>query len=354
LEGYFEAKQLSEELQQPRSEQFLTNILKWLAAANVYSAPGGDWSKDWFIQQLNLATTKTSDGYNPDYPAIIEHIDSQFRTRDTSIYQILRDMVVAEIYLNYDLINPAEDRFDEAIRNLSQVVANSRYDQYSMTALGLHMALGLLHERVCKNVDLAIKEFKEVIAIARRLGLRCEDYSIAHYHLGIINLGLRAEREIQPQFEEKINPYSATTQTILAATPTPEPTPIPTPTSKPITVTIEIPRSLEESETRPERPADGSGEISPPTVPTSPGYTGVVKGEIQPGEGRRPERDIRLRPRAELGETRKMQKFEISDLYDLNNIPDDAAREFELFLRCNKQGDQTEIARFIHRRYLRK
>ncbi|MBD3304982.1 hypothetical protein GF339_01350, partial [candidate division KSB3 bacterium] len=48
LEGYFNAKALSQELEQPRSAQFLAEVLQWLSVANVYAAPpGNDWSNDW-------------------------------------------------------------------------------------------------------------------------------------------------------------------------------------------------------------------------------------------------------------------------------------------------------------------
>jgi hypothetical protein len=75
-----------------------------------------------------------------------------------------------------------------------------------------------------------------------------------------------------------------------------------------------------------------------------------VKGTIPPGDWR-PERDIRLRPRPELGPSLKMKRFSIGDLYDLSRIPDDAIREFELYLKCHSQGERAEIARFIHGKY---
>lgn len=355
LEGYFDAKALSLELLQPRSEQFLREFLRWLAVANIHSS-SGNWSNSWLIQQLRLATTPTVDGNIPDYPAVIRQLDSQTEAYSYSIDNILKDIVVAEIFLNYDLINPAEDRFDAAIRNLAGIVAQYQHNPYSMTTLGLHMALGLLHERVCKNNDLAIKEFKDVIAIARRLGLACTDYSIAHYHLGVINLNIRADEAAQAVFEEASSGYSGSTKDLLEATPTPQPTPTPIPTATPkppvkIDIGITIPRTLKEEE-RPERPVE-TESISPEPAPTpSSAEMGVIKGTIAPDEPRRWERDIRLRPRTELGTTVKMKKFNVNDLYDLTKIPDDAAREFELYLKCISQGDRATIARFIHQNYI--
>lgn len=372
LEGYIDAKQLSEKLQQPRSIAFLEEFLNWLAVANMYPFPG-NWNDDWFIQQLQQAIPAAVEGTPPDYPAIIRRIDDQMNRTSHPIYCILGNLTIAEIYLNYDLINPAEDRFDEAIRQLSEIVGN--YQQtYNMTGLGLHMALGLLHERVCKNADLAKKEFKEVIAIARRLGLRCQDYSAVHYHLGILYMDLRTTPEMRPIFEEAQTRYSGTTQELLAPTPTPTPSPTPTPKPDPIEVTIKIPRSRDiEEGARPERPTGGTvtptpvitpvlptavptqpQEINPIPRPTPTSYPGVIKGTIPEGAARRPERDIRLRPRPELGPSTKMKEFNIGDLYDLTNIPDDAAREFELYLRCHAEGERAIIARFIHDRYLGK
>ncbi|MDY0092750.1 MAG: hypothetical protein RBT80_08605 [Candidatus Vecturithrix sp.] len=378
LEGYIDASESADRLLQPRSVAFLEEFLEWLAVAKVYP-PSGSWTNDWFMQRLRQATPSATESTIPDYPDIIKQIDSQVNRTPHPIYRILGDVTIAEIYLNYDLVNPAEDRFDEAIRQLSEIVG--RYQStYNLSSLGLHMALGLLHERVCKNADLAMKEFKDVVAIARRLGLRCEDYSIVHYHLGIINLHLREGKEIRPTFEEASSAYSGSTQELLAPTPTPTPLP-PTPTPKPdpIEISIKIPRALETaspSGTRPERPGPGSGTppairtpvpqpvatpvIVPTPVPTSeiqivpqPGrtpYPGLVKGTIPPGDWR-PERDIRLRPRPELGPSLKMKRFSIGDLYDLSRIPDDAIREFELYLKCHSQGERAEIARFIHGKY---
>ncbi|GAK57957.1 hypothetical protein U27_04929 [Candidatus Vecturithrix granuli] len=380
LEGYIDASESADRLQQPRSAAFLEEFLDWLAVASAYPS-SGSWSNDWFMQQLTQAIPSASADITLDYPGIIKHIDTQVSRTPHPIYRILGNVTIAEIYLNYDLINPAEDRFDEAIRQLSEIV-NRYQSTYNMSSLGLHMALGLLHERVCKNADLAMKEFKDVVAIARRLGLRCEDYSLVHYHLGVINLHLREGKEIRPTFEEAASAYAGTTQDLLAPTPTPLPTPVPptpTPRPEPIEISIKIPRALgtvSPSGTRPERPGAGTGTppairtpVPPPVatpviVPTPAPTPGVqivpqsgitptpdwIKGTVSPGE-RRPERDIRLRPRPELGPSKKMKKFDIGDLYDLSRIPDDAIREFELYLQCHAEGERTTIARFIHGKY---
>ncbi len=378
-DGFARAKELSEQLQQPRSERFITELMDWLVVANVYPARAGNWSGDPFIRQLNRAITQTSEGQIPDYPQVIKELDSQPNSSQYSVGHILRDIVVAEIYLNYDLINPAEDRFDEAIRNLSAMVGRyQQHNPYTMTSLGLHMALGLLHERICKNADLAIKEFKEVVAIATRLGLPCEKYSIAHFHLGVINMNLRIGPEARPVFEETTSSHSGTTEELVKATPTPWPTvtPVPTATPKPIlkltkkeTTETEyvLTRKIQpggrderpvgeeqpvvEAEATPTAPAEG---IPPAPVSIVPTTTGVIKGTLQPGEKRRAERDIRLRPRTELGETRKMKKFNVNDLYDLSKIPDDAARELELYLKCMNRGDRAIIARFVNDKYMGK
>ena len=371
LEGYVDAKALSQKLQQPRSVDFLVEFLDWLAVANVYPSHGS-WNNDWFMQQLQQAIPSASENATPDYPGIIKRIDDQVSRTSHPLYRILGNLTVAEIYLNYDLINPAEDRFDEAIRQLADIVG--RYQNtYNLTTLGLHMALGLLHERVCKNADLAMKEFKDVVAIARRLGLRCEDYSIVHYHLGVLNLHLRDGKAVKPTFEEAPSSHSETTQELLAPTPTPLP-PTPTPKPDPYEITIKIPRAIEQGTPtdggRQERPTNGSPgqvveatpvptalpttpqEISPTPQPATTPYPGLIKGTIPEGVTRRPERDIRLRPRPELGTSTKMKKFDIGDLYDLSKIPDDAVREFELYLKCHTEGERTEIARFIHNKYL--
>ena len=198
------------------------------------------------------------------------------------------------------------------------------------------MALGLLNERVCKNNDLAIKEFKDVIACARRSGFKCADYNEAHYHLGIINLRLREEPQIEANFVAAPSSTGATTDELLEATPAPAPTPtpIPTPTPNPIKIIIEIPRKLK----RPEEEG-GTRDISP---------MGVTKGTISVP------RPVRLRPRPELGESQKMKQFSVEELYDLSSIPDDAIREFELYLQCTSEGPEAQVARFIHDRYMGK
>jgi len=326
LEGYFEAKKLSGELEDPRSLEFAQDIFGWL---------GFQQSEEWFMQQLADAITKINS--TPDYPRIISEIDSRMSTSRNLFDWILGNITVGEIYLNYDLINPAEERFEEAIRNLSAI-----FTQYGNTIppdklVGLHMALGLLNERVCKNNDLAIKEFKDVIASAKRNGFKCEHYNIAHYNLGIINLRLREGRQVEPDFVETSSSTDDTTEELLTGTPTPvpTPTPIPTPTPNPIKVTIEIPLSRALKKAKEE---ERSRAISP----------GVTKGTITVP------RPVRLRPRTELGESQKMKQFSVEDLYDLSSIPDDAIREFELYLKCTNEGSRAQVARFIHDRYMGK
>jgi hypothetical protein len=323
FEGYLEAKKLSEELEDPRSLEFAQDVFGWIGFQN----------SDWFMEQLTLAITKT-DKTIPDYPAIIDKIDSRISQARYIFDRVLGDITVGEIYLNYNLVNPAESRFDEAIRNLATVL-----NQYSNTispekVVGLHMALGLLNERVCKNNDLAIKEFKDVLVGARRLGLDCQYCNIAHYHLGIINLKLREGTQVKPGFEGKPSSYAGTTETLLTTTPTPAPTPTPTPTPapNPIKIIVEIPltRALKAEEK------------------TARAIPGVTKGEVTVP------RPVRLRPRKELGESQQMKTFKVEDLYDLRNIPDDAIREFELYLKCTKEGTRAEIARFIHNKYMGK
>jgi hypothetical protein len=324
LEGYFEAKQLSEELDDPRSLGSARDIFGWL----------GFREHEWFMQQLADAVTKVDS--TPDYPSIISEIDSRIRNSRSFSDRILGNITVGEIYLNYDLINPAEERFEQAIRDLSTMLAQYGNTIPPNNLVGVHMALGLLNERVCKNNDLAVKEFKDVVACAKRLGIPCENYNSAHYHLGIINLRLREGNQIKPEFEQKKSSYKGTTEQLLETTPTPipAPTPTPTPPPNPIKIIVEIPlsRALKAQEEKKTR------AISP----------GVTKGTISVP------RPTRLRPREELGESQQMKVFKVEDLYDLNNIPDDAIREFELYLKCTNEGPESQVARFIHDKYMGK
>ncbi len=323
LEGYFEAKRLSEELHDPRSMEFAQDIFGWLGFQN----------HEWFMQQLADAVTKI-DNKIPDYPRILKEIDSRINSSPNLSDRILGNITIGEIFLNYELVNPAEERFEEAMRNLSAILTQYGYTIPPERVIGFHMGLGLLNERVCKNNDLAIKEFKDVIAYSRRNGLKCEHYNIAHYHLGIINLRLREEPQVKPEFERKTSSYGGTTEDLLTATPTPAPTPtpIPTPTPNPVKIIIEIPRSrlLREKETEEAK------------------TRGITKGTVTVP------RPVRLRPRSELGESQQMKVFKVEDLYDLTNIPDDAIREFELYLKCTNEGDRAQIARFIHDKYMGK
>jgi hypothetical protein len=147
---------------------------------------------------------------------------------------------------------------------------------------------------------------------------------------------LREGPEVKPEFEEKSSSYSGTTDDLLTATPTPvpTPTPIPTPTPNPIKIIIEIPRSRLLKKAEDDR--------------KSRGIPGATKGEISVL------RQIRLRPREELGKLQKMKEFSIEGLYDLSSIPDDAIREFELYLKCTSEGPESQVARFIHDKYMGK
>ncbi len=372
IEGYITAKELSNELSDPRSEQFLNEFLHWLEVARIHSS--SNWSNSWLLQQLRIASGVTAEGQTPNYPEIIRQIDAKTTGYSRSIEYVLKDIVVAEIFLQYNLINPAENRFDEAIRNFSRFLQRYEQNPYSRENLGLHMAMGLLHERVCKNRDLAIKEFKEVVAIARRLGMPCQVYSQAHHHLGVLSMNIRADQVIEPEFEESPSSNSETTEEQLTTTPTPVPTATPAPTATPLIKLKKTSTTTTEEEwvltreLRKERPAgDGTPQPVPSEtpqpdaakiepVPTSESSAlaemGGYKGTIYPGDPRRLERDIRLRPRKELGDTVKMKKFDVNDLYDLSQIPDDAAREFEQYLQCTSVGDRSTIARFIHNKYI--
>ena len=388
FEGYSEAKELSEQLKNPRSVAFLQEFITWIQKAGIY-APGENVSDDWFVKQLAQAVDETNSSFN-DYPNIIKQIDAQVGSSSNYLYRVLSDITVGEIYLNHDLINPAVERFDEAIRNLSAIA--NQYDsrnRYSVTALGLHMALGLLNERMCTNNDLAIKEFKDVIAIGKRLGLKCDEYSAAHYHLAIINLQIKEKATIKPEFEASSSQYALTTKELFQQTPLPSATSEITPTTstgvikgtideaRRRSITQPAPASLPQPSTRavPGRRVErdtsekDAQTIVPTQVPTQsptqaptavstpadyylPGE--IKKGIITSETQRRPERDIRLRPREELGESRKMKRFTVDKLYDLDAIPDDAIREFEQYLKCVNKGEQMTIARFILEKYLKK
>jgi tetratricopeptide (TPR) repeat protein len=326
LEGYFAAKALSEDLDDPRSLEFTQDVFGWLAFDGT----------EWFMEQLGLAVDET--GATPDYPQIISDIDARVVASSNPFDRVLADITIGEIYLNYELINPAENRFDEAIRHLSTLIAQYGNTIPPVRLVGLHMGLGLLHERVCKNNDLAVKEFKDVIACAQRIpDLSCAHYNTAHFHLGIINLQLREGPEVKPEFEKKGSTNVQTTEELLQVTPTPQPSPTPTPTPQPnpIKIIVEIPRSRSLKAMEEDEAAAATAR-------------GITKGTISVP------RPIRLRPRQELGESQQMKQFKVEDLYDLDNIPNDAIREFELFLKCSSEGPRVDIARFIHNRYLGK
>ena len=388
FEGYARAKELSDEIYNPRSMDFISLLFEWFSIAGIAPSNGNGW----FVQQLGQALAAESGA--KVYPEIIRQVDAQ--AGSSEICRIIADVIIAEIYLNYDLLNGAMERYDEAIRNLYSIA--SRVDQgapYSYQALGMHMALGLLNERMCSNADLALKEFKDVVAIARRLNIPCNQYNDAHYHLAILNLQIRERTTIVPQFVKTPNPNTQTVEQLLpAATATPSVTATPTPTATPVRqdvkVTVEVtsrargidvpnskiidvtptPDAREErpatTTDREERPATTAVVIQPVVTPTAeaaatptplpdtyaPGD--IKKGTIPADAPRRAERDIRLRPRQELGDSVKMKKFAIEQLYDLSRIPEDAVREFERFLKCENEGQKVEIARYVLNKHLGK
>lgn len=373
--GYALAKELSEGLNNPRSMDFLPQVLHWMNCAGLYMPTAGN---DWFIQQFTLAIDPENGAKT--YPQIIQQLDRYGNSNP--ILCILANVVIAEIYLNHDLFNASIERYDEALRGLYGFA--KRIDQenpYSSQALGVHMTLGLLNERLCSNADLALKEFKDVVAIARRLNIPCSQYGTAHYHLAIMNLQIRDRATIEPKFAKA--PATSATQTVEQLLQPEGTQPAQTPTPVPATeVSVDsgivkgtIPpgggRALVEEPTtstmnptptptlgREERPSEITGVVvtpvaTPTPTPYVPTYADdVIKGTVSP-ETRRAERDIRLRPRPELGETVKMEQFTIDQLYDLSRIPADAVREFETYLKCvNNDKDETtgqsvKVARFV-------
>jgi len=373
-EGYARAKELSEELNNPRSIDFLPLVLEWLNIAGLYMPMSND---DWMMQQLRLAIA--TDTGKTIYPQIIQQIDAQ--ASSNPMLCIVANIVTAEIYLNHDLLNGSMERYDDALRALYGIARQiDQTSPYSYQALGIHMALGLLNERLCSNADLALKEFKDAIAIARRLNVPCYQYGTAHYHLAIMNLQIRDRATIEPRFTQTKATNATTVNELLAedipnnaVQQAPTPTPIIQSSSNSGVVKGTIPagggRALVEEPTTPtvnptptpgreERPTEiTSVVVSPVATPTpySPTYTSdVVKGTLSPDDFRRAERDIRLRPRPELGETVKMEQFTIDQLYDLSKIPADAVREFETFLKCENQGEEVTIARYVLNKSLKK
>jgi tetratricopeptide (TPR) repeat protein len=262
--------------------------------------------------------------------------------RSGLLEQILGDIAIGEIYLNYDLINPAENRFEAAINTLAAVLTQYGNTLAAKQLMGLHMAMGLLHERVCLNTDLAIKEFKDALACAQRIPeLPCRDYNIIHYHLGIINLKLRESNQVQAGFVKGTSVHGETTDELLQATPVPIPTPVPTPTPVPSSVKVSIEIPWTRSILKPVAP-------SPAASTSTSRAMGVTKGDIAVP------RQQRLTPRKELGGSQKMIGFKLESLYDLSHIPDDAIREFELYLKCAETGPQVDVARFVHDKYMGK
>ena len=332
LEGYFVAKYVSNELHDPRSTEFAQDLFGWLGHDNT----------TWFMERLVLAIPQPD--VTPDYPAIIKEIDVRMRQSNNPFDWILGNVTAAEIYLNYELIIPAQNHFDEALRHLATVVSQYGHSMPQDRQIGLHMSLALLNERVCRNNDLAIKEFKDALAIARRQGLQCEHYNDAHYQLGIINLRLREGNQVKPVFENGSSENDETIDELYGEatpTPAPTPTPTPTPTPNPIKIIVEIPtwRSLQPPDAQTSMKARSLGPNS---------TMKVIKGDIVVP------RNVRMRPRTELGDTQKMKNFTVDTLYDLSNIPDGAIRELEFYLRCSSSGPRVEIARYIHDKYMGK
>ena len=354
--GYVKARRSAELLRSPRSKEFLEDFLARFVAASGYSQ-----SFDWFVAKLNQAVDETSG--IAAYPRIIKEINARLNTTRNPFEQVVGNVTIAEICLNYNLINPAEARFDEAIRIFSDEIVRYQNTRPPRTVLGSHMAVGLLHQRVCKNGGLAIKEFKDVIGIARRIGREVE-YSIAHFHLGMLYLYFKDQMKVEFKTAAPgAVPGTAPTPVPQAtAAPAATPTPSSTPTPKPIDINIEIsiPRSLD-AQGRQERPGPGgtppvAGTPTAPPTPTStpvptptprpPIHAGlkVVKGTITVPRMERPKPD--------LGDTRKMIGIDVGDIFDLSNIPADANREFELYLKFVSEGAEAEVARLIHQRYL--
>ena len=76
---------------------------------------------------------------------------------------------------------------------------------------------------------------------------------------------------------------------------------------------------------------------------------GVTKGDITI-----PRLQRLQHPGPELGDSQKMITFKLEDLYDLSRIPNDAIREFELYLKCADTGPRVDVARFVHDKYMGK
>jgi tetratricopeptide (TPR) repeat protein len=126
----------------------------------------------------------------PDLVGIVNQLDAM---RSGPLEQILADITIGEIYLTYNLSNEARKRFEAALSALSAMVAQDGNTLTAKQLLGLHMALGLLYERVCKNNNLnnlAINEFNEAIKLGEKKleGVPCQEYAIAHYHIGMLKL----------------------------------------------------------------------------------------------------------------------------------------------------------------------
>jgi hypothetical protein len=96
-----------------------------------------------------------------------------------------------------------------------------------------------------KNADLAMKEFKDVVAIARRLGFAAKITALCTIIWESLIYTYEKAKRSEPRLKRQAAPFRST-QELLAPKPTPTPLP-PTPTPKPdpIEISIKIPRALE-------------------------------------------------------------------------------------------------------------
>jgi tetratricopeptide (TPR) repeat protein len=308
LEGYTEAMLASQQLREFRvedSKEFTTDLLNYMIRSGQYLPTSSRQEEDWYQKVMIEAIDKSKP---KRYPSLIDEIDRRATSSNNLLQVAFANTIVAEIYLNYDLIRPTEDRYEEAIRALTKQV------QFLPGNIDLHMAMGLLHERVCKNSDLAIKEFKEVVALSRQANRECQ-YAVAHFHLGLLYLNIRP----RPTME------------ITPVVPTPG---IPVPTRPPgSTYPYKEERESERRAVRPERPQTG-GSLS----------------ERDRIYDRRPERpriiQRNIRPRQKISEAKGILFRNFAD------ISPDSAREFEEYLTCQTQGVQAKNAEFFHQKYI--
>lgn len=333
LEDYIEAKRDSQRLRRftvADSNEFIAELLKYLTRSGQYLPVFVGEDGDWFKRAMLRAITKSdtvdvgefeetgpSEEINnsrryPPYPEIINDIDHQANRSNNLLQRAFADTVIAEIYLNHNLLQPAEDRYEEAIR------AVTKQTQFVPRNIDLHMALGLLHDRVCKNEDLAIKAFKEAVTLARQAHLEChEDYATAHFYLGELYLNIRPRITIEVPF-----------------------------TYIPILVRLQV--------------IPLTSELSDEQINQK---RALRRREIEKARETKEERDQRLREEYEdrqkivRGYKNPRAVRQIGDprliiFGGLVDISVDSAREFEEFLICQARGAKAEHARYFHRRYL--